>query len=108
MNTMNKLMVLTAFVWSSAVFANGVLPSKINLLLVDVGTIDTVAKTEKFMAAMDKVVVAPPPAPTAAEAVIDPDFHKVAVRLNFITGVAEYYRTKEAVAAENDQHNHNH
>ncbi len=98
---MNKLMLLTAFVWSSAVLANGVLPSKINLLLVDVGTIDTVAKTEKFMAAMDKVVMAQPPAPASADAVVDPDLRKAAVRLNFITGVAEYYRTKEAVAAEN-------
>lgn len=81
--------------------ADGALPSKINLLLVDVGTIDTVAKTEKFMAAMDKVALPAPPEPSPADATVDPDLRKAAVRLNFVTGVAEYLATKEAVAAEN-------
>ena len=94
------LLFITAFTILN-VIADGVLPSKINLLLVDVGTIDTVAKTEKFLAARDKVVLQAPPRPSAADSVVDPSLQKQAVRINWITGMAEYCKTRDEVAAEN-------
>ncbi len=88
-------MILCALTGSAA------LPSKLNILLVDVGTIDTVAKTEKFMAAVDKACLEAPPVPKAADAALDPDLQKEAVRINWLTGVAEYVRQRDEVHAEN-------
>lgn len=100
---MKKLTIAVA-VCASVVLAacgDGVVPSKINMLLVDVGTIDTVAKTEKFMAAQDKVLLKSPPKPSAAENFVDPDVQKRSVTLNWITGVAEYMADKKRVDEEN-------
>ncbi len=98
---MKSVILMFSVVMCGLVHAQGTMPNKINLLLVDVGTIDTVAKTEKFMAAMDKAVTVNAPAPVAADAMVDPEMRNAAIRLNFVTGVAEYLATKEAVAAEN-------
>lgn len=85
---------------SSAVIA-GSMPEKINLLLVDVGSIDTVSKTEKFLQAQDKVSLKSPPKPSAADNVVDPTLMKAAVYVNWRTGVAEYLQDKEDVRREN-------
>ena len=98
---MRYLRSIVGCLLTSWAFADGPLPSKINLLLVDVGTIDTVAKTEKFLAAVDKVALAKPPMPVPAESVVDPELQKAAVRINWMTGMAEYYKARAEVDAEN-------
>jgi len=91
--------VILTFVMSVSAAAK--LPQKINILLVDVGTIDTVAKTEKFLAATDKAMIEAPPTPSATVNVIDPELQKQAVRINWLTGMAEYYKAKSEVEEEN-------
>jgi len=91
--------VILTFVMSLSAAAK--LPQKINILLVDIGTIDTVAKTEKFLAATDKAMIEAPPTPSATVNVIDPELQKQAVRINWLTGMAEYYKAKSEVEEEN-------
>ena len=98
---MKKFLLYFAVSVALSAFAAGPLPSKINLLLVDVGTIDTVAKTEKFLASRDKVSLHAPPKPSPADSVVDPSLQKQAVRINWITGLADYYKSREEIDAEN-------
>lgn len=98
---MKKLMFVVAATLGLGLFADGVMPTKINMLLVDASSIDTIVGTDKFMAAQDRVSLATPPKPTAAENVVDPDLQKRAVTLNWITGVAEYLHDRKAVDEEN-------
>ncbi|MCQ2367656.1 MAG: hypothetical protein MJ109_01405 [Kiritimatiellae bacterium] len=98
---MKQLMFAITAMLSLGLFADGVVPTKINMLLVDVGSIDTVAKTEKFMAAQDRVSLANPPKPSAAENIVDPDLQKRAVTLNWLSGVAEYFHDRKSVDEEN-------
>lgn len=103
---MKNLMFVVAATLGLGLFADGVVPNdvvpnKIQMLLVDVGSIDTVAKTEKFMAAQDRVSLANPPRPTSAENVVDPDLQKRAVTLNWLSGVAEYFHDRKSVDEEN-------
>lgn len=98
---MKKLMFALTAMLGLGLYADGVVPTKINMLLVDASSYDTIVGTDKFMAAQDRVSLATPPKPTAAENVVDPDLQKRAVTLNWITGVAEYLHDRKAVDEEN-------
>lgn len=97
---MKKLLFTTCTALVASVTLAAI-PGKINMLLVDVGSIDTVAKTEKFLQAQDKVSMKTPPKPTPADAVADPSLLRQAAYLNWQTGVMEYLQDKEDIRREN-------
>ena len=84
-------------------FAQEGIPNKIKLLVLDVGTIDTVAKTEKFLAPTDKVNMDAPPSPSPADAMADPDLRRRAAHVNWETGMIEYLQTRDDIRRENQQ-----
>ena len=85
----------------SQIMAQGV-PNKIMLLLVDVGTIDSVAKTEKFLTTVKKVNMDAPPMPSPADAMADPGLRRQAAFVNWKTGMTEYLQTSKDIRMENE------
>jgi len=109
MGIFNKIMLATAVggVCFSGMAAEKaekapVKPAKIALLLVDVGTIDSVAKTEEFLSTIKKVSNAEMPGLTAADrAAAHPALEREIVRVNWNTRKLEYMHEKAQIESEN-------
>ncbi|MBQ9366511.1 MAG: hypothetical protein IJT83_01930 [Victivallales bacterium] len=100
MKTKRVLIAVLMLCLAGGLFAQGI-PNKIKLLLVDVGTIDSVAKTEKFLTTVDKVNMDVPPMPSPADSMADPDLRRHAARVNWKTGMMEYMQTSNDIRNEN-------
>ena len=110
MGILNKIMLATAVCGScvsgmaaeKAAEKAAVHPSRIALLITDVGSIDTVAKTEDFLGQIKKVSNAEMPGLSAADrAAATPAMEREIVRINWNTRKAEYIRDRQMVEDEN-------
>ena len=76
-------------------------PQKIMLLIADVGTIDTVAKTEEYLTQIKQFNVDEIPRPTAGSAATDPNFTRMANRNEYFIEINNYKAKDREIAARN-------
>lgn len=76
-------------------------PGKICILLTDVGTIDTVAKTEEWLQKIKQFNIENTPQLTAADRSADPSFARQEVIIRFNDQMARYNEQQREVAAQN-------
>ena len=72
-------------------------PNKIRILLLDVGTIDTIAKSEKYLPEPEKFNFKQLPTPSSADAMADTELRRDAARINWELGVIEYLQSNEDI-----------
>ncbi|MBQ4481278.1 MAG: hypothetical protein II943_11650 [Victivallales bacterium] len=80
-------------------FAGEDTPNKIKLLILDVGTIDTVGQTEKLLESVGLATLLEPALPAPPAALESPELRRQAARVNWQTGLVEYYQTREDIQA---------
>ncbi|MBP5531136.1 MAG: hypothetical protein J6Y54_03800 [Lentisphaeria bacterium] len=76
-------------------------PQKIMLLIADVGTIDTVAKTEEYLTQIKQFNVDEIPRPSAGTAATDPNFSRMANRNEYFIEINNYKAKNREIAARN-------
>ncbi len=76
-------------------------PGKICVLIADVGTIDTVAKTEEFLTQIKQFNVDDTPRLSDADKVADPNLAKIEVTYRFNDSVRKYSDREREIAARN-------
>lgn len=76
-------------------------PGKICLLVTDVGTIDTVAKTEEFLTKIKQFNISNTPSVSDADKAVDPTIAKREVNYRFNDNVRRYNEEQREIARQN-------
>ena len=76
-------------------------PGKICILVTDVGTIDTVAKTEEFLTKIKQFNIENTPTVSAADKAADPTIAKKEINFRFQSNVEQYNEQQREVARQN-------
>ena len=76
-------------------------PGKVCILVTDVGTIDTVAKTEEFLAKIKQFNIDNTPTVSAADKAADPTLAKKEINFRFNDNVQRYNEQQREIARQN-------
>ena len=76
-------------------------PGKICILVTDVGTIDTVAKTEEFLTKIKQFNIENTPTVSAADKAADPTIAKKEINFRFQSNVEQYNEQQREIARQN-------
>ena len=76
-------------------------PGKVCLLVADVGTIDTVAKTEEFLTKIKQFNIASTPKVSEADKAINPNLAKTEVNIRFNANLKQYNEEQREIARQN-------
>ncbi len=76
-------------------------PEKICILITDVGTIDTVAKTEEFLQKIKQFNIESAPKMSDADKAADPSIRKKEINFRFNDSVKRYNEAEREIAAQN-------
>ena len=100
-------MLLTAAMFISSFAADqfqvpkSTAPGKICILVTDVGTIDTVAKTEEFLTKIKQFNIENTPTASAADKAADPTLAKREINIRFQANVEKYNEQQREIARQN-------
>lgn len=76
-------------------------PGKIAILVADVGTIDTVAGTEEWLAKIKQFNIESRPSVSAADKAGDPNVARTEIKVNFAANWSEYNEEQKEIARQN-------
>ncbi len=76
-------------------------PGKVCLLVADVGTIDSIAKTEEFLAKIKQFNVSSTPKVSEADRAVNPELARRSANFNFNNNIRQYNEEQREIARQN-------